>query len=78
MNEGITIGLDLAKNVFQMHGVSDAGAVMISKRLSIWQHSASGVGKAMFDNPEVAKFNEPIPIWRNGPTRVGVLTDKMF
>ncbi len=44
MNEGITTGLDLAKNVFQMHGVSDAGAVMISKRLSIWQHSASGVG----------------------------------
>jgi len=33
MNEVITIGLDLAKNVFQVHGVGDAGAVMISKRL---------------------------------------------
>ncbi len=33
MNEVSTIGLDLAKNVFQVHGVSDAGAVMISKRL---------------------------------------------
>ena len=33
MNEVITIGLDLAKNVFQVHGVGDAGAVMIGKRL---------------------------------------------
>ena len=33
MNEVSTIGLDLAKNVFQVHGVSAAGAVMISKRL---------------------------------------------
>ena len=33
MNDGITIGLDLAKNVFQVHGVGDGGAVMISKRL---------------------------------------------
>ncbi len=33
MNEVSTIGVDLAKNVFQVHGVSDAGAVMISKRL---------------------------------------------
>ena len=33
MNEVSTIGLDLAKNVFQVHGVSDAGAVMVIKRL---------------------------------------------
>ena len=33
MNDGVTIGLDLAKNVFQVHGVGDGGAGMISKRL---------------------------------------------
>lgn len=29
----ITIGLDLAKNVFQVHGVDGAGAVTIRKKL---------------------------------------------
>jgi hypothetical protein len=29
-----TIGLDIAKSVFQMHGVDDAGAVLIEKRVS--------------------------------------------
>ena len=28
MNEVITIGVDLAKNVFQIHGVDDAGNVV--------------------------------------------------
>ena len=28
-----TIGLDIAKSVFQVHGVDDAGAVMIRKRI---------------------------------------------
>lgn len=28
-----TIGLDLAKNVFQVHGVSDQGSVILVKRL---------------------------------------------
>jgi transposase len=27
-----TIGLDLAKNVFQVHGISDEGAVVIRRR----------------------------------------------
>jgi transposase len=34
MGEVITIGLDIAKSVFQVHGVDDAGAVMIRKRVS--------------------------------------------
>lgn len=33
MNEVITIGLDIAKSVFQVHGVDDAGEVVIAKRL---------------------------------------------
>ena len=34
MGEVITIGLDIAKSVFQVHGVDGAGAVMIRKRIS--------------------------------------------
>lgn len=34
MGEVSTIGLDIAKSVFQVHGVDDAGAVMIRKRIS--------------------------------------------
>ena len=33
MNEVITIGLDLAKNVFQVHGVDAEGEVLIRKQL---------------------------------------------
>src|SRR4026209_11928 len=34
MGEVSTIGLDIAKSVFQVHGVDDAGAVVIRKRVS--------------------------------------------
>jgi len=34
MGEVITIGLDIAKSVFQVHGVDSAGAVVICKRVS--------------------------------------------
>ena len=33
MEEIITIGLDLAKNVFQVHGVDAAGQVVVRKQL---------------------------------------------
>ena len=33
MGEISTIGLDLAKNVFQVHGVDEKGAVVVRKRL---------------------------------------------
>ena len=33
MNEVITIGVDLAKNVFQVHGVDTAGETVIRRRL---------------------------------------------
>ncbi len=33
MGEVSTIGLDIAKSVFQVHGVDDAGAVMVRKRI---------------------------------------------
>ena len=39
MGEVSTIGLDIAKSVFQMHGVDSHGAVVIRKRVSrvkIW------------------------------------------
>jgi len=31
MREITTIGLDLAKNIFQVHGVDEAGAVVVRK-----------------------------------------------
>jgi transposase len=34
MGEVITIGLDIAKSVFQVHGVDDAGTVVMRKRVS--------------------------------------------
>jgi transposase len=34
MGEVSTIGLDIAKSVFQVHGVDGAGAVVIRKRVS--------------------------------------------
>jgi hypothetical protein len=34
MGEVITIGLDIAKSVFQVHGVDSSGAVVIRKRVS--------------------------------------------
>ncbi len=33
MNEVITIGVDLAKNVFQVHGVDGEGAVVVRRQL---------------------------------------------
>jgi carotenoid cleavage dioxygenase-like enzyme len=33
MGDITTIGLDLAKNVFQVHGVDEAGGVVVRKRL---------------------------------------------
>ncbi len=33
MNEGITIGVDLAKNVFQVHGIDAEGAVIVRCQL---------------------------------------------
>src|SRR3974390_3864350 len=35
MGEVSTIGLDIGKSVFQVHGVDDAGAVVIRKRVSV-------------------------------------------
>src|ERR1041385_8106443 len=34
MGEVSTIGLDIAKSVFQVHGVDDTGAVVIKKRIN--------------------------------------------
>ena len=34
MGEVSTIGLDIAKSVFQVHGVDEAGTVAIRKRIS--------------------------------------------
>ena len=33
MKEITTIGLDLAKNIFQVHGVDEAGDVVVRKQL---------------------------------------------
>ena len=48
MGEVSTIGLDIAKSVFQVHGVDADGAVVIRKRITAWiglvpkQHSTGG------------------------------------
>jgi transposase len=34
MGEVSTIGLDIAKSVFQVHGVDDAGTVVMRKRIN--------------------------------------------
>lgn len=34
MKDITTIGIDLAKNVFQLHGVNTAGKVVLKKRLT--------------------------------------------
>ncbi|HUL88192.1 MAG TPA: hypothetical protein VLU23_08430 [Pseudolabrys sp.] len=34
MGEVSTIGLDIAKSIFQVHGVDGAGAVVIRKRIN--------------------------------------------
>ena len=34
MESAVTIGLDLGKSVFQVHGVSAAGAVVVQRRLT--------------------------------------------
>jgi transposase len=34
MSPVVTIGLDLAKSVFQIHGVDDAGRAVLRRRLS--------------------------------------------
>src|SRR3954466_7372090 len=33
MNQGSTVGLDLAKSIFQLHGADSAGAVVFRKKL---------------------------------------------
>ena len=33
MNEVITIGIDIAKNVFQVHGINSVGEVIVRKTL---------------------------------------------
>jgi len=35
MGEVSTIGLDIAKSVFQVHGVDATGAVLIRKRITV-------------------------------------------
>jgi hypothetical protein len=42
MGEVITIGLDIAKSVFQVHGVDVVGAVVICKRISRAKMPQSG------------------------------------
>ena len=34
MEQGITIGLDIAKHVFQLHGADGAGHVLFRKRIT--------------------------------------------
>ena len=37
MDQPITVGLDLAKSVFQVHGVDAAGRVVVRRQLRRWQ-----------------------------------------
>jgi len=44
MGEVSTIGLDIAKSVFQVHGVDVAGAVVIRKRVSRAKSRSKKIG----------------------------------
>jgi len=47
MGEVSTIGLDLAKSVFQVHGVDADGAVVIRKRIGRLASAMPDVGVAL-------------------------------
>jgi transposase len=36
MNEVTTIGVDLAKNVFQVHGIDSPGKIVMRRQLKRW------------------------------------------
>ena len=56
MKEVITIGVDLAKNVFQIHGVDDAGNVVIRRQLR-----RSRVCRFLRSSPVVSSAWKPVP-----------------
>jgi hypothetical protein len=61
MGEVNTVGLDLAKSVFQVHGADDKGAVVVRKKLRRDRLTANwGVGESRRIKSKV---------WRDGQRR---------
>ena len=61
MDEDITIGIDLAKNVFQVHGVDAEGAVVVRRQLrrgcGLWHRQDDGAGSGNNGS------SRTIPVW---------------
>ena len=74
MGEVITIGLDIAKSVFQVHGVDEAGAAMIRKRITDpWREVSWDEALARAPTP-IAGIDDASGIARSLPRRVEMNT----
>ena len=60
MTEVITIGVDLAKNVFQVHGVDAEGSVIVRRRLR------RGQILPFFKKLELPRFRGRLRTWAKG------------
>ena len=54
MLELTTVGLDLAKNVFQVHGADACGGAVLRKKLRRAQPCMGGLGHQMLPDPVIA------------------------
>jgi len=64
MNEVITIGLDLAKNVFQVHGVDDAGNVVTTLREKLVKIGAKVIHHGRYVIFQLAEVAVPRDLFR--------------
>src|SRR6516225_90572 len=61
MGEVITLGLDIAKSVFQVHGVDHTGTVVMRKRRTRQSQSVS----------QGSRIGRPCPLWVTCGRRLG-------
>jgi hypothetical protein len=88
MDEIITIGIDIAKHVFQLHGVDGAGEVVLSRRLRRGQVAAffaalppclvgmEACGSAHFWAREIAAFGHDVRLMPPGYVKPYVKRNK--
>ncbi len=60
MGQVVTIGLDIAKSVFQVHGVDASGATVLRQRLTLITLRRSG-RPATVGLPDSAQCSHPLP-----------------
>ena len=72
-----TVGLDLAKNLFQVHGIDDTGKVIVRRGLchAVWKSGFGAVQAATTNKirhePRTRMARRPIPSgrWWSNPTQ---------